>query len=109
MSCARTRCALLCRTKKRCATRPPRPTGCSWFPRSSNNLGAMLNQLTISQLAACLAQGEVSARETMQACLDQIHKVEDQIHAFISYDAKDALAQADAADQARTKHSVDTP
>ena len=32
----------------------------------------MLNQLTISELPARLAKREVSARETVQACLDQI-------------------------------------
>jgi len=36
----------------------------------------------------------------MQACLDRIQAVEGRIHAFISYDAADALAQADAADKA---------
>jgi len=61
----------------------------------------MLNELTISELAAKLARREVSARQAMQACLDQIQKVEGQIHAFISYDAADALAQAGAADKAR--------
>jgi aspartyl-tRNA(Asn)/glutamyl-tRNA(Gln) amidotransferase subunit A len=59
----------------------------------------MLNQLTISELAAKLAQREVSAREAMQSCLDQIARVDGKIHAFISHDAADALAQADAADQ----------
>jgi aspartyl-tRNA(Asn)/glutamyl-tRNA(Gln) amidotransferase subunit A len=49
-----------------------------------------LNQLTIS---------EVSAREAMQSCLDQIAHVDGKIHAFISYNAKDALAQAEAADR----------
>ena len=60
----------------------------------------MLNQLTISELAAKLAQREVSAREAMQSCLDQIARVDNKIHAFISHDAADALAQAEAADQA---------
>ena len=59
----------------------------------------MLNELTISGLAAKLGQREVSAREAMQACLDQIQRVDTTIHAFISHDAADALAQADAADQ----------
>ncbi len=59
----------------------------------------MLNQLTISELAAKLAQREVSAREAMQSCLDRIARVDGRIHAFISHDAADALAQADAADQ----------
>ena len=59
----------------------------------------MLNQLTISELTAKLAKREVSAREATQACLDQINRVDKQIHAFISFDAADALAQADAADK----------
>ena len=35
----------------------------------------------------------------MQSCLDQIQRVDGKIHAFISHDAADALAQADAADK----------
>ncbi len=59
----------------------------------------MLNQLTISELAAKLAKREVSAREAVQSCLNQIARVDGKIHAFISHDAADALAQADAADK----------
>jgi aspartyl-tRNA(Asn)/glutamyl-tRNA(Gln) amidotransferase subunit A len=59
----------------------------------------MLNQQTISELTAKLAKREASARETTQACLDQIAKVDGKIHAFISCDNQDALAQADAVDQ----------
>jgi len=60
---------------------------------------SMLNQLTISELAAKLAKREVSAREAMQSCLDQIQRVDGKIHAFISHDDRDALTQADAADK----------
>ncbi len=60
----------------------------------------MLNQLTTWQLAAQLARREVSARQAMQACLDQIQRVDGRLHAFLSCDAADALAQADAADRA---------
>ena len=59
----------------------------------------MLNQLTISELATRLSQRDVSAREAMQACLDQIARVDPKVRAFLSLDAADALAQADAADQ----------
>lgn len=59
----------------------------------------MLNQLTISELAARLAKRETSAREITQACLDQVQRVDGRIHAFLSHDAADALAQADAADR----------
>ena len=59
----------------------------------------MLNQLTISELTAKLNTREVSAREAMQACLDQIARVDGKVHAFLSHDPADALAQADAADR----------
>jgi len=60
----------------------------------------MLNQLTISELAAKLAGREVCSREAMQACLDRIQAVDARVGAFISCDAADALAQAEAADRA---------
>ncbi|HUA68356.1 MAG TPA: Asp-tRNA(Asn)/Glu-tRNA(Gln) amidotransferase subunit GatA [Candidatus Saccharimonadales bacterium] len=59
----------------------------------------MLNQLTISGLTAKLFKREVSAREATQSCLHQIARVDGKIHAFISHDDSDALAQADAADK----------
>ncbi len=67
----------------------------------------MLNQLTISELAARLVKGETSSRAAIQACLDQIQRADGQIRAFISYDAADALAQADAADKALASGSAD--
>ncbi len=60
----------------------------------------MLNQLSISELSAKIAKREVSAREATQACLDRIQQVDGKIHAFLTYDASDALAQADAVDKA---------
>jgi aspartyl-tRNA(Asn)/glutamyl-tRNA(Gln) amidotransferase subunit A len=60
----------------------------------------MLNRLSISQLAALLDRREVSAREILAACLERIERVDGRLHAFLSYDAADALAQAQAADQA---------
>ena len=68
----------------------------------------MLNQLTISELTAKLDRREVSAREATQACLDQIARVDGQVKAFLSYDAADALAQADAADK-QIKADVQKP
>src|SRR5438045_6632586 len=62
--------------------------------------GPMLNQLTISELRSRLSAKTVSAREGMQACLDQIERQDKAIHAFISYDRADALAQAEVADKA---------
>ena len=59
----------------------------------------MLRQLTISELVGRLARRECSAREALQSCLDQIRKVDSQVKAFLSVDAADAQAQADAADR----------
>ena len=59
----------------------------------------MLNQLTISELAARLARREVSAREVMQSCLDRIARVDGKLHAFISHNDADALTQAETADR----------
>jgi aspartyl-tRNA(Asn)/glutamyl-tRNA(Gln) amidotransferase subunit A len=67
----------------------------------------MLNQLTISELTAKLSKREISARQAMQACLDQISRVDGKIHAFISHDPADALAQADEADKLLTKNGQD--
>ena len=54
---------------------------------------------TILRLTARLAQREVSAREVTQSCLDHIARVDGTLHAFLSHDAADALAQADAVDR----------
>ena len=67
----------------------------------------MLNALTISDLRAKLAKREVSAREVLLACLERVLKVDDQIHAFLSYDEQDALAQADAADKLLASDGAD--
>lgn len=61
----------------------------------------MLNQLTLSELITRLAKREVSSRDATRACLDQITRLEGRLHAFLSHDPADALAQADAADHAR--------
>ena len=60
----------------------------------------MLNQLTISELRAKLSKRAASAKEVTQACLDQIKRVDPKVHAFLSVDEKDALAQAENADRA---------
>ena len=59
----------------------------------------MFNQLSLCDLAARLARREVSAHDATQACLDRIERVEPHLHAFLSHDAADALAQAAVADQ----------
>src|SRR4051794_27447659 len=66
----------------------------------------MLNRLTISELLPKLAAREFSSRETVQACLDQIERVDSHLKAFLSVDAADALAQADAADRLRAQSCI---
>lgn len=58
----------------------------------------MLHRLTITELTARLARRECSAREAVQSCLDQIGRVDGEVRAFLHYDARAALAEADAAD-----------
>jgi aspartyl-tRNA(Asn)/glutamyl-tRNA(Gln) amidotransferase subunit A len=58
----------------------------------------MLHQLTISELRRRLDSREISARDAVNACLEQIKRVDGDVKAFLSHDANDALAQADAAD-----------
>ncbi|MBL9127611.1 MAG: Asp-tRNA(Asn)/Glu-tRNA(Gln) amidotransferase subunit GatA [Verrucomicrobiales bacterium] len=60
----------------------------------------MLHRLSVTELVDRLARREVSAREALQACLDQIARVDGTVKAFLSHDADDALAQAAEADRA---------
>jgi aspartyl-tRNA(Asn)/glutamyl-tRNA(Gln) amidotransferase subunit A len=61
---------------------------------------AMITQMTLAELTARLSRREVSATEAVQACLARLAQVEGQIHAFLSHDPADALAQAAVADAA---------
>ena len=67
----------------------------------------MLHQLSISQAAEQLRKRQISARDLMQACLDRVKKVDGTVKAFLSYDENDALARADAADQALAANPSD--
>jgi aspartyl-tRNA(Asn)/glutamyl-tRNA(Gln) amidotransferase subunit A len=69
----------------------------------------MLNALTISELRTKLAKREVSARELTEACLDRVGKVDGRIRAFLSHDAADAYAQADAADKLLKSNGAGKP
>ena len=60
-----------------------------------------LIDLTISEALAKLNAGEISSVELTQAHLNQIERLDDQIKAFITVTPELALAQAEAADQAR--------
>lgn len=65
----------------------------------------MLNQLTISEAADGLRQKKFSARELTQSCIDRVKQVDGKVKAFLSYDEKDALSQADAADKLLSSNS----
>ena len=58
----------------------------------------MLHRLTLSDLARRLASGDVSATAALEACLDQVDRVDGQVKAFLSIDRADARAQARDAD-----------
>lgn len=62
-------------------------------------VASMLRQLNISELTDRLARRECSARESLQACFDQIAQVDGTLKAFLSYDVANAEAQADEADR----------
>ena len=59
----------------------------------------MPHTLTIHELTARLAAKELTAGEATQACLDRVAAIDGELNAFIDHDAKDALAQAEAADR----------
>ena len=60
-----------------------------------------LNQATAHELSARLQQGEITARQLVEAALDRIGEIDGQINAFISVDPEGALARADDIDQRR--------
>lgn len=60
---------------------------------------ATLNELTIEQARAKLDAGECSSVELTQACLDRIEQRNDEINAFITVTAAQALAEAKEADK----------
>lgn len=56
---------------------------------------------TITELSDALAAGTTTSVELTQAIIDRTRAVEDQVKAFNSFDADDALAQARASDARR--------
>lgn len=56
---------------------------------------------TVAELSARLEKKEISARELTQSFLDRTAALEPKIKAFNSWDAEDALRQADESDQRR--------
>lgn len=62
-----------------------------------------LNFKTAAELASLLEAKQISSRELMQAQLDRVRALDSKLHAFLSLDEADALAQADAADARRSR------
>jgi len=68
-----------------------------------------LTDLTVHQALQALERGEVSSEELTLACLEQIARLEPQIHAFITLTPERALTMARAADARRvaSRHHPD--
>jgi aspartyl-tRNA(Asn)/glutamyl-tRNA(Gln) amidotransferase subunit A len=64
-----------------------------------------LTDLTLLEAAAKLRSGEIASVELTQACLDQINRIEPQVHAFITRTDELALEMARAADARRAAAS----
>lgn len=62
---------------------------------------AELNELTAHQATAGLQDGEFSARELVQACLNRIEDTDSKVNAFQTVMPEQALDRADALDRAR--------
>ena len=60
----------------------------------------MINR-SAAEMAAALSAGEITSVELTQAHLDQIEKVDSEVHAFLHVDREGALSQARDADEKR--------
>ena len=58
-----------------------------------------LNELTASEAANKIANGDISAEQLMQACLDRVAEREGDVRAWAYIDPEYALAQARRADE----------
>ncbi|HZI12889.1 MAG TPA: Asp-tRNA(Asn)/Glu-tRNA(Gln) amidotransferase subunit GatA [Myxococcus sp.] len=68
-----------------------------------------LTELTMLELAAKLAAGEVSSVEATRACLERIRQVDPKVRAFLRVDEAGALAAAAASDARRKAGSPASP
>jgi aspartyl-tRNA(Asn)/glutamyl-tRNA(Gln) amidotransferase subunit A len=57
-----------------------------------------VTDLALTELAAAIAAGKISAAEATQACLDRIAQLDSQLRTFITLDGAAALARARALD-----------
>jgi aspartyl-tRNA(Asn)/glutamyl-tRNA(Gln) amidotransferase subunit A len=68
-----------------------------------------LHYQSITELSAALHARRISAVDLMQAVIARTQAVEGRVHAFNSYDVEDALAQARASDERRTRGEARGP
>ncbi|SEU15842.1 Asp-tRNA(Asn)/Glu-tRNA(Gln) amidotransferase subunit GatA [Stigmatella erecta] len=68
-----------------------------------------LTELSMLELAAKLASGEVTSLEATRACLTRIAQVEGKVKAFLRLDEKGALAAAEASDARRKAGNPASP
>ncbi|HYH94756.1 Asp-tRNA(Asn)/Glu-tRNA(Gln) amidotransferase subunit GatA [Hyalangium sp.] len=68
-----------------------------------------LTDLSMLELAAKLAAGEVSSVEATRACLARVAQVDGKVKAFLRLDEKGALAAAEASDARRKAGSPASP
>jgi aspartyl-tRNA(Asn)/glutamyl-tRNA(Gln) amidotransferase subunit A len=59
--------------------------------------------LSLTEVAQAIARKRVSSREVTQSCLDRIAQWQPRLNAFMSIEAEEALAAADAADASLAK------
>ena len=64
---------------------------------------------TIAEAARLIAKKELSPVELTRACLDRIHALDDQLHAFIQLTEERAIAEARAAEAAITAKGPISP
>jgi aspartyl-tRNA(Asn)/glutamyl-tRNA(Gln) amidotransferase subunit A len=64
-------------------------------------VSAELTRRSAAELAAAIADGELSSTEVVEAHLDRIAEVDTEVHAFLHVDADGARAAARAADERR--------
>ena len=62
-----------------------------------------LNRLTASKLSGLLKKREVSAREAVSDCLEQIGKLNPKLNAFLTVTEREALKQAESVDSKLSK------
>ncbi|WP_315838100.1 amidase [Bradyrhizobium prioriisuperbiae] len=59
--------------------------------------------LSLTEVAAAIADKQISSREATQSCLTHIARLQPRLNAFMAIEPDDALAAADAADAALAK------